>query len=638
MNNLFNYYTTNKLLCKDTNDITKNNLNKLRTINISIFNKYKTELLKLKNEINFNYDPLTNLEIEELSNVYENFKINIDVELFCKKVFEIRSKIASKLNIKSNIKELFKSNDQVILNPLYKSLLITSSLLNSSNFINNVNRNNISLDIYTQGKYINNSYPTLGIIYPILTKASTETYSYIIDLFNNILFNIHGTPKGGIINNFEEFRFKIPLQYSKLKFSEQICKLLDKSNLNKISSIKDYIDNVDLSMKDIMIQKDTNKKKTIYLFKEKYIIPYEFKNNEVVKIKSNKIISYVKDYKKYLSLEADFYYKVMNILTFQYNRLEKHELNTFYKILYLFYYRNIQLFYDIYWNFINKKVNYYVISLKLSNNSIYKNLNYEKFTNYIDKLNGSLLKMKKILLNNLYKIFLPNIIGKNYGVYIDKEYNDVIYLVNENILYTGKNIKDKYMIDNDFNGLLNVSTSTYFTDFNEHDHYDKNDKLFIGTLFNDNENLKSSLGLLTFDSGKLKKIRKVNYRIINYLIKIFNNCIPIEILDKKILSKKIYLKSSRLTNKDKSNLKNYILNEFDIYLKKSTENIILLKKSDESKHKILLLNSKINYNISYFIFRVVQTMLFDIQLKNELLSEIEKIKIKYLDLIKNKLK
>ena len=71
-------------------------------------------------------------------NVYENFKINIDVELFCKKVFEIRSKIASKLNIKSNIKELFKSNDQVILNPLYKSLLITSSLLNSSNFINNV--------------------------------------------------------------------------------------------------------------------------------------------------------------------------------------------------------------------------------------------------------------------------------------------------------------------------------------------------------------------------------------------------------------------------------------------------------------------------------------------------------------------
>ena len=58
-----------------------------------------------------------------------------------------------------------------------------------------------------------------------------------------------------------------------------------------------------------MIQKDTNKKKTIYLFKEKYIIPYEFKNNEVVKIKSNKIISYVKDYKKYLSLEADFYLK-----------------------------------------------------------------------------------------------------------------------------------------------------------------------------------------------------------------------------------------------------------------------------------------------------------------------------------------
>ena len=174
MNNLFNYYLTSKLLCKDTNDITKNNMNK-RSINNSIFIKYKSELLKLKNEIKFDYDPLTNLEIQELLNVYENFKKNVDIDLFCKKVFEIRSKIASKIDIKSNIKELFKTNDVVISNPLYKSTLITSSLLNSSNFINNINRNNLSLDIYTQGKYINNSYPTLGIIYPILTKPSTET-------------------------------------------------------------------------------------------------------------------------------------------------------------------------------------------------------------------------------------------------------------------------------------------------------------------------------------------------------------------------------------------------------------------------------------------------------------------------------
>ena len=93
-----------------------------------------------------------------------------------------------------------------------------------------------------------------------------------------------------------------------------------------------------------------------------------------------------------------------------------------------------------------------------------------------------------------------------------------------------------------------------------------------------------------------------------------------------------------IKNKLKSNLKNYILKEFDIYLKKSTESIILLKKSNVSKHKLLLLNSKINYNLSYFIFRIVQTMLYDVSLKNEILSEIEKIKIKYLELIKNKLK
>ena len=61
-----------------------------------------------------------------------------------------------------------------------------------------------------------------------------------------------------------------------------------------------------------------------------------------------------------------------------------------------------------------KKVNNYVINLKLSNNGVYKNLDYDKFTEYIDKMNKSLLILK-ILLNNLYKKFRPSIIGPNYG-------------------------------------------------------------------------------------------------------------------------------------------------------------------------------------------------------------------------------
>ena len=51
-----------------------------------------------------------------------------------------------------------------------------------------------------------------------------------------------------------------------------------------------------------------------------------------------------------------------------------------------------------------------------------------------------------------------------------------------------------------------------------------------------------------------------------------------------------------------------------------------------------MLISKINYNISYFIYRIVQTSLYDTDLKNKIIEEINKIKIKYLQIIKQKLK
>ena len=48
---------------------------------------------------------------------------------------------------------------------------------------------------------------------------------------------------------------------------------------------------------------------------------------------------------------------VYNNLITRRRNLSKNVLNDLYKIMYLISHRNINLFYDIYWNFINKQVN-----------------------------------------------------------------------------------------------------------------------------------------------------------------------------------------------------------------------------------------------------------------------------------------
>ena len=51
----------------------------------------------------------------------------------------------------------------------------------------------------------------------------------------------------------------------------------------------------------------------------------------------------------------------------------------------------------------------------------------------------SLLNMKKILLNNLYQVYKPSLLGKNYGIIYLKEYGNIAF-VDDNTIFTGKDI------------------------------------------------------------------------------------------------------------------------------------------------------------------------------------------------------
>lgn len=641
MDGIYNYLKTNKLICKDSNNLKKNDITKSYSTSKSILLSYKPDVNKIKtnykNNIKNNYNAYFDSNLIKLDKIYEDLLNSEDIDTFCNELFKLKNSLGSKQNTKSNIKTLLSSNKisnnfETIINPLFQSNLINrSKLSNSNNFINNKIKNYLVIDILSQGKFINPSYPSLGVIKPKLSIAYSffpdpaDRYTNLLDFFNDILSNIY--------NNFEGSGsdFKIPIQG--LDLGKTVCNILSSKNLDKISSISEYINTIDFTMKNIMTYKEILKKKKKILFVEKYVIPYEIKNNEITEMSNEKITSYCKNYKKYLTNEKDVFDKTYNELKTDKNKLNKNDLNIAYKIMYLFCHRNIVIFYDIYWNFINKKLSKYVLSLKSSNDKIYKDLDYKNFVEYIFKLNQSLISIKKILLDRLYKIFKPNITGKDYGISYYKNGMGPISYVNENIRFTGLKIFENLIFDEFYKG----SDKNYklFVDFKEKDFYGNN--LFIGVSLDNNNELNSSLGILDLDYNKSKIERNFSYKIVNLVIKIFKNCIPIELLN-FIISKKIYLLNKKLSNKLKSNLKNYIIKKFKQYIKNSTEYIIEIKKGDEKKHKLLVLKSKMNYNVAYFIYRIVQTSLYDIEIKNEILNEITKIKTEYLKIIKEKLK
>ena len=639
MINIYNYLKTKKLLCKDT-DNTHNFFN--TTTSKSILEKVKTSINKLKNEVTKDYNASTDDILIKIDTIYKDYIINErtrDIDTFFLKLNMIKLNLLGKQNVKSDIKKIIRLNknnkQEVIVNPFHEldySTYITSS---TSNFINNTRENNIQLDILSQGKFINISYPTLGIIKSKLSGFNLTNrrndYCDLTSFFNSILYAIHHEFDKG------DYYFKLPLQH--INIGKTISDVLTNNSSNKnISSVIEFINTNDVNIFQTMTYEKNVKNRKVTLFKTKYIIPYEFseKTGSFELIKNKKLKKFEKNYNQYLEIEKILYQKVYEVLLN--NRIDPYDkniLNSCLKIMFLFCHRNIILFYDIYSNFINGKINKHILSLKLSNNALYKELNYKNYFDYINKLNSSLLSIKTILLNKLYFIFKPNIIGKNYGVsYIQNNNLISTSYVKDDIVFTGNDIFNKIFFDENFKGK--DSNSELFTNFLENDYYDKNFKLFIGVSYNNNKNLDSTLGVLDLNTSKEKTNKQFNLKIIKYINNIFTNCIPIELLD-NLIEKKNYFRDT-LNNRDRQNIKNYIITSFKNNLEKSTNYLLQVKNSDKKKHKTLILKSKIFYNISYFNYKMVETSMYDIGLKNEIRNEINIIKDKYLKLIKQKFK
>lgn len=614
MNKIENYFETSKLLCKSSNSYIKNNFLNNNNSKKSILLKYKNNLNKLKNNKN---NLSQNIILNKLQNIYESLLLDGNIVVFVKNLFELNDKINKKnnnINLKKN--PFYKSN-YIKLNKLFVS--------NSNNLIQNINIKK-QLNLLVQGKITNTNSPSLGILRNINStinnkfkiELGTTNYSQMTQLFSdikNIYMNEDKTS-----NNF----FFLPIQ--NLNLGETLNHLLTNGNSEKILIIIEYVNKLESTFNHLKYLK-TNNRKDKKILNPKYVIPYYIKDNKIFRIERNKITSFLK--------KPEHYFKIYNEL-FQYieNYLKNNSIKTtkayIDKIAYLLLFQHIQIFYDLYYLYIDN-ITKYIITLKQSNNTSFKNLNFKDCFDYLKKLNEGLLVYKKILLNNAYQLFKPSKMIDIYGISFDEDRQ--VFDVKDSIVFFGKDINQKYPIK-----LVDDIDKVYdfMTNFTETDIYSK-EKLYIGTQYMVGNYLEDALSTLDYNINESTSFDKINKKIIEMLIDTFNECIPIELL-RFLISKKPYFIENNLDKKQKIQIGNYILSHFKDNIKKSTQYILYQSKSNintKNKKKYYLI-SKMYYQISYFVFRIVETSMQNIELKNNLIEKMNKIKKLYLSKISKK--
>ena len=570
------YFQTKKLLCQSNriSNFFKNMMN-LPSSFINVNTKYDNEILK------------------KLQSYYEQFLNDKNPVTFISSVLNLKYGMQSKnQNIKN--KNPFYKNPRINVNQLF---------ILKNKFIKSIDvKKQLNLVVY--GKYIRTDFPSIGIIHNLSSELNvsfqnrlkTTKYSDQITFFQEIK---------NIFTNNEHFY--LPLQ--NLELGKTISSLLLKGENRKLF-IDDYVNTLDVHFQ--RIQK-INKKK---ILNSKYMIPYIIQDNEIKKMKDSQISQYMRNPTAYFELYEKLCTYVFTFLD-QTNR--KESLKNTQKLAYLLLFQHIQIYYDIYYQFIDH-ITKYIISMKQSDHVNYQNLDYESCFSYLKKLNDSLLSQKTILLNNAFQLFKPNKSSGIYGI----QYKNNIFDIDDQVIFLGSNVHVNYPLGQTQDKEKLIS---FFTEFDENSIYGGS-KLFIGVQYLQNEYLSTTLTILNQNNKSSNKYFEYNMRIIDKLLNVFENCIPIELL--AFLENKQFI-----NNLNKNDFITEITNEYQFYLEKSTHYILLQMRknvNNMSKKKYYYI-SKIYYHISYFIKKILERVINDQKLKEKLITEFQVINNKCLSKI-----
>jgi hypothetical protein len=630
---LFDYFLTNGIVC-DYNDF-------IKMLNYTYSSK--SILSVYKNNINRNIKSnkyFENADLKKINIIFDKFRIYNDINLFCYELIHFKHNIKYRIehlnkmnnsNKINNINKLNHSKSNTYLNPL-NDLDLKKNIINRNINYYTVGSNTSNdlknqLDILYYGKYINNNLPSLGVISnkfsattPI-SISSLKMYKSFCDFFANFFKDYINTPA-------EKPTFVINLPISELKIEETISDILvnETKNINNINKIKDIVKGSIDKIKNINlgnILKIDNKKDII---KDKYIIPYIIdKSNNIEYIKKKS------DIKTHFKIENSYKSSFKLIYNYIDANIKKPKSSIYFdKLLALFLYLQIELYYDLYKLYIRRLTDT-LIKLSTSSDPNLNKLNYKDATIYVNNLDVSLLKFKKILLNNFYNLFVPTKIDNNYGIILNVDTG--VNEIDPGADLIGNKIAEEYPLFNS-NTLL-----PFIINFKKYDIYDKTSSLEIGTLCYNNKYFSYAINIYKNYLHKYSYIDESNLHVINYIKKYFEKCVIIEQL-KKITDKKSYLLKENLDSEQKVNLENILFTFFKDNFEKSSKS--LLSGSSYNKFsinkEIELFKSKIYYNISKITFKIIEHVLANIELKNKLLRKCTILEENYTKIISKKIK
>jgi hypothetical protein len=610
------------------------NLNQLGVLNKISDNIFKTILLKDNNIIIFSK------KLIGYKHVFLDYKRKIDTFL--------------EISKKENSTELFTYE-----NPIdYLELL---SMNKSSFNLFNLNYTNYSddikliLDCIVYPNVVNLSLPSLGPIYLLLSKKKNNFVDFTEYLLNNLTGEID------IVSNLPIIELKIEKKMSKVLSSSSYNINFNNSNNQKINYIKlieNNIKSIKIRLEDILLEKGTDK------VKNEYYIPYKIEKSKIVPIKKmefgmkiTNIITLIRHNFELVNFVIQDTFK-LNDITGQKN-LDK---DNYKNVLFCFLFFIIQLLSDIQKEYVNR-INMILNSVVESSGNInYGNINLEKGFLFISELNNSVYKFKTILLNNLYQLFIPSSILKNYyGMNKDEMgffVPDNIFLSTSDYIYNNypfdyvdefkeNNLKKIYRFTISKNKIIKFMGNIK----NKSDVYDQKNRLEYGGNSMTESNMKKSLKILTNYFNFYEKNNGFYIFIIDNLIDIFlNKNIPYELLN-NILPYKSKLKNSTLKKEEKEKMVGFLFTIFDDNLQNSTNLTInlyeLINKIKTNsiindnifrEREFLKLSANMFYYLAKIIILIVKKSLPDGEIKINLIRKMNDKILYYQNILGNTIK
>ena len=661
MNRLSNYFLTYQKVC-NYEDI--KHAHNYSTSQHSILDTYKNSIKNnlINHKINTSIE---NNELLKLNSIFENYKETNNTDLFCYELIKYKFSLKDK---KSQFQNFNKINNSSYLNPLYEIDIDPYTIndqLKNFKLNNDYNQLLVQLDLLYFGKYMNHNLISLGIIQHKFSHFHFPTTNIVNQKFctlSNFLENINYY----IDTNHISDKIILPIHFIQMNDTLLSILLENVSKINDVSKTKQLIisniEKVSFSMTEILKKPNTKKK---YAVNELFILPFQFHNNKLEKLKkSSEIKKYSKDIKTYIQQ----YQNLKDFFKNHFDDKDKNIENMKYseEVLYLLLHLHIQLMYQCYNTYIDKLTSL-IHQFSISSNSDLQHLNFKKANKFIENLTNSTYKFKLILLNNMMNLFLPNNVSNNfYGLDLMSQG----YYVLKSSSFLNDHILEKYPL---FRNRHREELLSHFIiqTKNKHDYYDKREILELGTYYCHNKYIHNGLTIFSKYFDKFQHVIQMNMILISYLKKYFEKCTIIENL-KIIMNNYSYITSKTLDADQKKYLETILYQYFKENLEKSSKAIIKImmhkklnhdgknkNKNNKNKNNINkkyqkqnnnsnilsneqkemeLLKSKLYYVQAHIIFKVIEYILVNIDIKNKLIQKCSMLEKDFTKIIRQKLK